>query len=231
MPACESPVHEAFAQAYVANGFNRTLALRSISAHLKTDKPNGTLGHYYAHRPEVKARVQELTDQVYAAGMVSAQRVMQELGRLSFGDVRDLYDDEGNLIPPHLWSADVAARVASIDVETKWEGKGDEAVPVTVRKIRFYDKVAPLTILAKHFKLVGDEGDGVNALASALADQLRSARKRRQQAEAQDDVVDAEPREPARPSAPVQQALEIVQVLPEAPPLSAVEQPPEEPLW
>lgn len=228
MPACGNPVHEAFAQAYVANGFNRALAIKEINSR---GQGGSSMSHHYAHHPAVRARVQELTDQVYAAGMVSAQRVMQELGRLSFGDVRDLYDDEGNLIPPHLWSADVAARVASIDVETKWEGKGDEAVPVTVRKIRFYDKVAPLTILAKHFKLVGDEGDGVNALASALADQLRSARKRRQQAEAQDDVVDAEPREPARPSAPVQQALEIVQVLPEAPPLSAVEQPPEEPLW
>ena len=31
---------------------------------------------------------------------------------------------------------------------------------------------------AKHFKIIGEEGDGVNALASALANRLDSARRR-----------------------------------------------------
>ncbi len=35
-----------------------------------------------------------------------------------------------------------------------------------------------MTLLAKHYKIVGDEGDGVNALASALADRLKMARNR-----------------------------------------------------
>lgn len=231
MPACENPTYEAFAHAYVNNGYNRTLALQAISSHLLSSKPNPTLGHYYVHRPEVQARVRELTDQIHAAGHITAQRVMQELGRLSFGDVRDIYDDEGNLIPPHLWSADVAARVASIDVETKWEGRGDEAVPVTVRKIRFYDKVAPLTLLAKHFKLVGEEGDGVNALASALADRLRSARRRRH-VEPQDDVVDAEDLAD-RPLQP--EPLQAIEAVPAPEPPTTIDAPtqatPEEPLW
>lgn len=231
MPACTNQVHEAFAQAYVNNGYNRALAIKEITSRGVGAR---SMAHYYHHHPEVRARIQELTAQIHAAGHINAQRVMQELGRLSFGDVRDLYDDEGNLIPPHLWSADVAARVASIDVETKWEGRGDEAVPVTVRKIRFYDKVAPLTLLAKHFKLVGEEGDGVNALASALADRLRSARRRRH-VEPQDDVVDAEDLadRPLQPE-PLQ-ALEAVPSHEPGLPATIDDAPtqatPEEPLW
>ena len=35
-----------------------------------------------------------------------------------------------------------------------------------------------LTLFAKHFKLVDTEGEGVNALAAALADRLQAGRRR-----------------------------------------------------
>jgi hypothetical protein len=40
-----------------------------------------------------------------------------------------------------------------------------------------------VTLLAKHYKIVGDEGDGVSALASALADRLKTARRRTEDTE------------------------------------------------
>jgi hypothetical protein len=51
-------------------------------------------------------------------------------------------------------------------------------VEIRTAKVKFMSKDASLTTLAKRFKLIGDEGDGVNALATALADRLKTARSR-----------------------------------------------------
>lgn len=112
------------------------------------------------------------------AAQITAQRVMLELGRVAFSDIRKLYTPEGELKPVHQLDDDAAAAVSGINVEVVARGRGEEAEPVLIKKIKVADKMAALGILARHFKLVGDEGDGVNALASALADRLKSARRR-----------------------------------------------------
>lgn len=146
-------------------------------------------------RVEVRERVQELTEAMLKAGDITAQRVMLELGRVAFADIRKVFDEKGQLIPIHELDDDAAASIAGIEHETRSKqvkGKKvmnlatgemeDEVIITNVRtaKIKRFNKDAALGTLAKHFKLVGDEGDGVNALANALADRLNSARKRTQ---------------------------------------------------
>jgi hypothetical protein len=144
-------------------------------------------------RADVRARVQELREGLLKATDITAQRVMLELARVAFADVRKVFDTDGKLIPIHKLDDDAAASIAGIEFETTSKvNKGKlvinlatgEMEPETtevhtkVAKIKRYNKDAALTTLAKHFKLVGDEGDGVNALANALADRLNAARKR-----------------------------------------------------
>lgn len=148
-------------------------------------------------KPHVVQAVADLTKQKLEAAGITAQRVMQEIGRIAFVDIRKFYDANGDLKPIHQLDDDTAAALSSVDVETKWVGKGEAAVPVTTKKIRTVDKMAGLNLLAKHFKLVGDEGDGVNAFASALADRLRSARRRADPAEEIQDVEIVEPEQVA----------------------------------
>jgi phage terminase small subunit len=189
MPALENPALELFAHEY-ANGatLSRAASLAKINAKTRT--------HDLLKRPDVQTRIRELNAHQLANINVNAERVKRELARIAFADVRDLYDNEGNLIPPHLMDDDTAATISSIDVEVRWEGRGDAAVPVTTKKIRRTDKMAALALLARHFKVVGDESDGVNALASALADRLKSARRRVEQMPT--DVEDAQIIEPVR---------------------------------
>lgn len=204
MSACTDPRHEAFALAYVTNGYNRAIAAREAGM-----SPGNA--HYLLKTPHVAGRIQELIRDHFLPAQITAERTMLELGRIAFGDIRDLFDADGNLLPIGELDADAAARISAVDVEVSWQGKGEDAVPVTVKKIRTYDKMAALGILAKHFKLVGDEGDGVNALAAALAERLRQGRKHRQAAVQDADVVDVEPVT--------------------APPVLPAIEPAEEPLW
>lgn len=187
MPALEYPPHEIFAQHYALNG-HQIEAGKLIGVN----KPQAWA---LAHKPEVQARVQELIEQRFSKVSITAERTMKELARIAFADIRDLYDENGDLLPVHMLSDDVAATVARIEVEIEAIDKVGEdedgetthkRTLVVTKKIRQSDKMAALALLARHFKIVGEEGDGLNALASALADRLKSARRREHA-----DVVDA----------------------------------------
>jgi phage terminase small subunit len=107
---------------------------------------------------------------------ITPEKTLLELGRVAFSDVRGLYDADGNLLSPAVLDDDAAAAVASFEDELRYEGRGDDKVPVRVRKVKRADKIAALGILARHHKIIGEVGDGVSALASALADRLNATR-------------------------------------------------------
>ena len=111
---------------------------------------------------------------------VTAQRVMLELARVAFSDIRKIVDPvTGNLVPIQDLDIDTAAGISGIDVETRYEKDGESVTRVAVAKVRRYDKTPALAILARHFKIIGDDdASGVNALANALADRLKLARER-----------------------------------------------------
>lgn len=175
MPELSAPRHELFARAFVAHGASfgaRAKAARELG--MEGPEAQSTL-----NLPRVRARIAELLEQRHAELDISGRRVMQELASLAFAKVSDIYDANGDLIPPYMLPDHVAAAVSGIDIETRFEGRGEAAEAVTIRKYRFYDKNVALGTLAKHFKIVGSEEDGVNALASVLADKLKLARERR----------------------------------------------------
>lgn len=176
--------HEAFAQTYAQTN-HRGLALEAAGYVANTSQHAVAL----LDREDVQARVAELTGRRLAKAGVTPDRVLRELAAIAFADVRDLYDSDGNLKPIRELDDDAAASIASIDVEVRNAGKGDVPLMVTTRKIKRVDKMAALTLFAKHFKIVGDEGDGVNALASALADRLNSAKKRINATEVEDACI------------------------------------------
>lgn len=144
----------------------------------------------------VIARIEQLQAASIQSGDITGDRVMKELARIAFGDIRNAFDDRGHLRPIHEMSDDEAAVITGIEFETtakvrkrpkeidivtgeEIESEDEvEILQVRTAKIKRSDKIGALNTLAKHFKLVNDEGDGVNALANALADRLKGARRR-----------------------------------------------------
>ncbi len=138
---------------------------------------------------KIQARIRELNEAMLKASDITAQRVMLELARVAFGDVRGIVDESGRLKPIRELDDDTAATIAGVEVETRYERDGTETdlatgeekprfVAVQTAKVKRYDKNPALSILARHFKIVDNEGDGLNALANVLADRLQEARRR-----------------------------------------------------
>jgi phage terminase small subunit len=81
---------------------------------------------------------------------ITATRIKQELARIGFGDAREFFDEEGNLIPIHKLSDDAAASIAGMDVEEIYEFIGGVKANIgRVKKIKRYDKVKALELLGK----------------------------------------------------------------------------------
>jgi len=115
----------------------------------------------------IESRVAELVHKGAEKAEVTVVRVLQELSRLGFSDIRRAFDADGSLLAPSEWDDDFAASVASIEVVTKTlPGQaGDEmdaqpqggalarrrnAKVEYVHKIKVWDKNSALEKLAKH---------------------------------------------------------------------------------
>jgi phage terminase small subunit len=175
----------------IANGMTSREALTQMGL---SHSPTNYLR--LAKSPGMIERVRTLVAQRLQAAGVTAARTKQEIARVAYADVRRIFDKEGRLLPVHEIDDDTAAAITSITVQTKNVGSLKEPEYVDVVKIKFASKMDALGLLAKHFKLVNDEGDGVNALASALADRLNAAKRRTPLVEEVQDVQDMSARRP-----------------------------------
>lgn len=89
---------------------------------------------------------------------LSAQRVLEELGRLALVDARDFYDERGNVKPLSELTASQGAALQSIEVIVK-NAKAGDGVTDEIHKIKLWDKPKALDILAKHFGLLKETID------------------------------------------------------------------------
>ena len=101
--------------------------------------------------PRVQAVIAKKKTKIMAKLELSAEKVLQEIGRLAFLDPRRFFSPDGKLKPVTELDDDVAVALASMDV-TEFYGEGDAPAGV-VKKIRFADKTKNLELLGKHFEL------------------------------------------------------------------------------
>lgn len=171
-----NPRYEAFVQHYVANGGSRAAAAKAAGVTLATARN-------LLSDAEATARIRYLNALQFQNVGVSAEKVKKELADIAFQTAADLFDDDGNLIAINDLPDHVASTITQVEVEVRDKLVKDEdgnptVETVILKKIKRADKMAGLTLFARHFKIVGAEDDGVNALASALADRLNAAKRR-----------------------------------------------------
>lgn len=148
-----TPKQELFVKEYLRD-FNATqAALRAGYKHINMGRRLVTFCNVAEAIDKGKKRLLDTLD-------ISAERALRELARLAFSDVRNLYDEQGNLIPIHKLDDDAAATVASVEVvamPSGKEGEGDQTV--YLKKIKQWDKTANLQNMLKHFGMLIDRSE------------------------------------------------------------------------
>ena len=128
---------------------------------------------------KVKALIADLTEKKFSKLDISAERILQELARLAFVDIRNLFDAGGSLKPVTELDEDTARAIAGIDHEKLFEhfDKGHAKHVGTTAKIKLADKTRALQLLGQYRKLFTEKIQ-VTGL-EGLAERLSLIRKRK----------------------------------------------------
>lgn len=153
MPALKNAKWELFAQG-IAKGLSATEAMSEVGY---SDPRNSTR---LMKNDEIAARIAELKERGAQRAEVSIERVLTELGRIGFSDLRKGFDENGNIKRVEDWSDDFAAAVASVEVITRSLGAGEVE---HVHKLRLWDKNSALEKIAKHLGALVDRVDVTNS--------------------------------------------------------------------
>ena len=110
---------------------------------------------------------------------ITQDRVLQELARIAFFDIRRLYHDDGTLKRPNELDDEAAAVLAAVEVtETT---SGEESILLATKKAKVFDKGTALTLAMRHLGMLTDKiqhsgpGGGPIPVAIATPEEFKQA--------------------------------------------------------
>jgi len=89
--------------------------------------------------------------------MITQDRVLQELARIAFFDIRKLYHEDGSMKLPHELDDDAAAVLSGVDISTSLVAGTEEPTSVLTKKAKVFDKGAALTLAMRHLGMLTDK--------------------------------------------------------------------------
>lgn len=137
------------------------LALPTAASQIEAAKQAGysegtakSLAFKVADNPYVKVVTGYLLGTLSNATLVTAkdslERQLQELCHIGLADPRELFDDEGRLLPIKEWPESAARAVSSIESFEEYQGRGEDREAIgMVRKVRFHGKIAAIDQVSK----------------------------------------------------------------------------------
>lgn len=138
-----------FVRAYIENGRNQMQA--AIAAGYSPNGANVTANRLLQD-PTVRALIErELVAAERITGL-SLERTLLECARIAYADKRKFWREDGTMVPVAEWTDDMAAQVASLEVEERYEenAEGEKSVRVVGRKLKLWDKNSAIDKAMRH---------------------------------------------------------------------------------
>lgn len=102
----------------------------------------------------IKAQIDRVMGKAMAKLEITVERVLAEVARLGFADIRKCFNPDGTLKPLHELDDDTAAALVGMEVI---EIEDNGTVRVVAKKFKFADKKGSLELLGKHLKMWTDK--------------------------------------------------------------------------
>lgn len=167
-----SPKQQLFVAEYLID-LNATKAAIRAGYSVKTAR---IIGAQNLAKLNIAAAIDEAQQRRAQKTGITQERVLQELARIAFFDIRTLYNEDGTLKKPTELNDDAAAALAGVDVVEMQGGvavgeDGDIAsVPMYTKKSKVFDKNAALSLAMRHLGMLKDKpGDALVPSSAAQA--------------------------------------------------------------
>jgi phage terminase small subunit len=148
-----SPKQEAFVQEYLTD-LNATQAAIRAGYSVRTAAVIGTEN---LSKPSIKVRIAEAMKAREQRTHITQDRVLQELARLAFSDLRRAFNEDGTLKLPNEWDDDTAAAMAGVDTSVTSIGTAEDPATLTTKKVKVFDKSTALTLAMRHLGMLNDK--------------------------------------------------------------------------
>ena len=91
---------------------------------------------------------------------VTQDRVIKELAKIAFLDIRKLYTDNGQLKNVADLDSDTAGAISSLETLEEYDGYGDDREKIgDTQKVKLLDKTKALELLGRHLGIFNDKLD------------------------------------------------------------------------
>lgn len=142
---CEYLIDFNATRAAIAAGFE------AASAHVQ--------GSRLLRNAKVAAAIADAQARLAQKYEITVERTTRKLAEIAYGDIRELYDEDGSLLPLHRMTEEARTMLAGLDVETS-DGPG--RVRTVTHKPKMADRVRALELVGRYQKLFTDrvEHDG-----------------------------------------------------------------------
>lgn len=174
-----TPKQKIFADEYLID-LNATRAYKVAYPNVKKDEVAKAAGSRLLTNVNVVAYVQKRMDERAQRTEITQDRVLQELAKLGFFDIRKLFGDDGKPLDISMIDDDTAACIAGMDVLDAYEGAGEDKEFVGyVKKYKLSDKLKALELLGRHLGMFRDkvelsgEVKSTNPYAELTTEELR----------------------------------------------------------
>lgn len=129
------------------------------------------IGSELVRNPKVLTAVEEAMARRSSRTNITADRILQELARVAFFDIRKLYDQDGNLKKPADLDDETAAALSALETIEQLNAESG-ASPAFTKKIKTFDKISALTLAMRHLGMLRDKlehsGPGGQPLPAAV---------------------------------------------------------------
>lgn len=99
---------------------------------------------------------QRIADRAKRTG-ITQDRVLQELARLAFADLRKAYNEDGTLKLPHEMDDDTAAALAGLETTSTAIGDMEDPATLATKKLKTWDKKGALELCMRHLGMFNDK--------------------------------------------------------------------------
>ncbi len=132
--------------------FNATRAYKVAYPNCKKDETANAASSRLLRNVKVQDYINNKKEKLKEKMEISQERVLQEMARIAFGDVRKLYNESGGLKNIQDLDDDTAAIVTGIETTEEFDGYGQDREQIGyTKKVKMADKTKALDMLGKYF--------------------------------------------------------------------------------
>lgn len=137
---------------------NATRAYKVAYPNCKKDETARANGSRLLTKANIQIYVADKMKEREQRTEITQDRVIKELAKIAFLDIRKLYTENGQLKNVADIDSETAGAISSLETLEEYEGYGDEREKIgDTQKVRLLDKTKALELLGKHLGMFKDK--------------------------------------------------------------------------